>query len=669
MTESEPTGIRITSREDVLYLLAEATAIEHNLMCCYLYAAFSLKRSAEEGLSPNEAAMTSRWYGLIISVAIEEMAHLSLVANLVCALGGRPNFDRPNFPVAAGYHPDDVVLRLAPFTMDTLEHFIFLERPEGSAVADGASFCGRSAYKRVAGARRVMPSSQDFLTVGQLYAGIREGLDALAKSLGEQQLFCSSVAHQISPAVVSLPGLCVVTDLKSAQAAIDTIVNQGEGAPQHRADSHFSKFQSIQNEFLQALASNPNFVPGRPVADSPVMRKPPSDALNRVFIDEPLAALTVDLANALYGQMLRFLVQAFGRSEPQVADQRVLIDAAIATMQCLVPVADALTRLPATASKPGVTAGMTFGMLRNLSPAIEGSSEWHVMVARVAELKQAAREIGRLIPALAGVEAALQVLGEQLAAHAAGGGVSAAAVSHAVPTAPTAPAAPDKAAAPDAAIAPSLPSPDIEVADSPGVTIKFQAKRCIHSRFCVLWQPQVYKANVQGPWLNPAADSVEAVVAVAHNCPSGAIQYERHDGQPQERAPAVNLINIRENGPLAFRAEIFLSQQLIGYRATLCRCGASKNKPFCDNSHRDAEFTATGEPATIDTPVLAARAGPLQIEPKPNGPLRVRGNMEICSGTGRTVKRSSSEALCRCGQSANKPFCDGTHARVGFIAP
>jgi CDGSH-type Zn-finger protein/uncharacterized Fe-S cluster protein YjdI len=663
MTESPQTGIRITSREDVLYLLAEATAIEHNLMCCYLYAAFSLKRSAEEGLNPNEAAMTNRWYGLIISVAIEEMAHLSLVANLVCALGGRPNFDRPNFPVAAGYHPDDVVLRLAPFTMDTLEHFIFLERPQGSEVTDGASFCGRSAYKRVAGARRVMPSSQDFLTVGQLYVGIREGLDSLAKSLGERQLFCSSVAHQISPAVVSLPGLCVVTDLKSAQAAIDTIVNQGEGAPQHRGDSHFSKFQSIQKEFLQALASNPNFVPGRPVADCPVMRKPPSDALNRVFIEEPLAALTVDLANAIYGQMLRFLVQAFGRSAPQVADQTALIDAAIATMQCLVPVADALTRLPATASKPGVTAGMTFGMLRNLSPAIEGSSEWHIMVARVAELKQAAGEIGRLIPTLAGIEGALQVLGEQLAARAASGGVPAAAISHSVP------AAPAVSTAPDNAIAASLSSPEIEVADSPGVTIKFEAKRCIHSRFCVLWQPQVYKANVPGPWLNPAADSVEAVVAVAHNCPSGAIQYERHDGQPQERAPAVNLINIRENGPLAFRATICLSQQLIGYRATLCRCGASKNKPFCDNSHRDTGFTATGEPATIDTPVLAARGGPLEIEPKPNGPLRVRGSMEICSGTGRTVKRSSSEALCRCGRSANKPFCDGTHARVGFIAP
>ncbi len=210
---------------------------------------------------------------------------------------------------------------------------------------------------------------------------------------------------------------------------------------------------------------------------------------------------------------------------------------------------------------------------------------------------------------------------------------------------------------------------EIEIADSAGVTLKFEAKRCVHSRFCVLWQPQVYKANVKGPWINPSADSVEAVVAVAHNCPSGAIQYERHDGQPNEQPPLVNLINIRENGPLAIRAEIILDGKPLGYRATLCRCGASKNKPFCDNSHHNLPFIASGEPATLDTPALAARNGPVHVEPQPDGPLRIRGNIEICSGTGRTVKRSGGEALCRCGQSANKPFCDGTHKRVGFVAP
>jgi CDGSH-type Zn-finger protein len=67
--------------------------------------------------------------------------------------------------------------------------------------------------------------------------------------------------------------------------------------------------------------------------------------------------------------------------------------------------------------------------------------------------------------------------------------------------------------------------------------------------------------------------------------------------------------------------------------------------------------------------MLTVRDGPLQIDPQINGPLRILGNLEITSGTGRMVARVTSTKLCRCGQSANKPFCDGSHAKVGFVAP
>ena len=134
-----------------------------------------------------------------------------------------------------------------------------------------------------------------------------------------------------------------------------------------------------------------------------------------------------------------------------------------------------------------------------------------------------------------------------------------------------------------------------------------------------------------------------------------------------EPVPPVNLARVREAGPYAFHGELRIAGQPAGYRATLCRCGASKNKPFCDGSHHDVAFAATGEPATTsDTAMLAQRDGPLAIDPQRDGPLRVRGNLEIVSGTGRMVTRMTDVRLCRCGGSANKPFCDGTHARIGF---
>jgi CDGSH-type Zn-finger protein len=124
---------------------------------------------------------------------------------------------------------------------------------------------------------------------------------------------------------------------------------------------------------------------------------------------------------------------------------------------------------------------------------------------------------------------------------------------------------------------------------------------------------------------------------------------------------------VRENGPYAVHAQIELPHAS-AMRATLCRCGQSRRKPYCDGSHVAAGFTATGEPATRDSEPLAERGGALTVTPLPNGPLQLSGNVEICSGTGRTLARTRSARLCRCGGSGNKPFCDGTHARIGFCS-
>ena len=200
------------------------------------------------------------------------------------------------------------------------------------------------------------------------------------------------------------------------------------------------------------------------------------------------------------------------------------------------------------------------------------------------------------------------------------------------------------------------------------LTIHFDGGRCVHARNCVVGAPRVFKANVQGPWIDPDAASVEDLIAVARACPSGAITYERHDGGAAEAAPEVNTVRVRENGPLAVHAALQVAGQPACHRATLCRCGHSASKPFCDGAHATHGFTATGEPpTTAETDPLAARDGVLTVTPAPNGPLLVTGNCELLSGTGRLVKRADKLALCRCGASQNKPFCDGSHKSAGFV--
>ena len=202
------------------------------------------------------------------------------------------------------------------------------------------------------------------------------------------------------------------------------------------------------------------------------------------------------------------------------------------------------------------------------------------------------------------------------------------------------------------------------------VTIRFDARRCVHSRNCVLGHPEIFVPNVPGEWIHPDAASAEVAMHVALACPSGAIRVTRNDGSASsDTAPIVNTVRLRENGPLAFEAELQIKgQPQASPRATLCRCGQSANKPFCDGAHAAAGFTATGEPGVKEFAALEPRNGPLNVQPLTNGPLMVAGNLEVVSGTGRTVNKVTKVFLCRCGQSKTKPYCDGSHKAAGFVA-
>ncbi|MEX2276864.1 MAG: CDGSH iron-sulfur domain-containing protein, partial [Cucumibacter sp.] len=369
----------------------------------------------------------------------------------------------------------------------------------------------------------------------------------------------------------------------------------------------------------------------------------------RVFIHEPQAARVLDLANATYGHMLRCLTQAWGRHADDQQHKRMLVDTARELMGVIDKVAGHLASLPAGKDHPGVNAGITFTMLRDLQRVPTGVGELRMLGERVVELSHHAAYMFPAGHELAGLPERLMKIAEKFELPAVG------AVAEKPKSAPQNHDVPIKNAT-------------VESAEGKELTVNYEGKRCIHARFCVLGAPSVFKANTPGEWIFPDTMPAEELIHVVKNCPSGALTYAPKGDIAAEGPPPVNTAHLRENGPYAFHAPMRLKGVDIGFRATLCRCGASKRKPFCDSSHHDIGFSATGEPETRNTTVLAIRDGELSIEPEPNGPLVITGNLEICAGTGRTIDRVTRARLCRCGASHTKPFCDNTHKKIGFLA-
>ena len=191
-TPALPLARMAAPRDYLIHLLTEAAEIEHNLLCSYLYAAFSLKTHDCESLNAGERELVGAWRNSIVGVAIEEMGHLALVNNLLVAVGGAPHFDRPNLPVPAGYHPSGFVIRLAPFTRETLEHFVFLERPAQAKVQDPAGQYRHEGPERGQTLGHLTPSTPDYETIGEFYDEIRRALLAFAKACGERAFLASS---------------------------------------------------------------------------------------------------------------------------------------------------------------------------------------------------------------------------------------------------------------------------------------------------------------------------------------------------------------------------------------------------------------------------------------------------------------------------------------------
>lgn len=203
------------------------------------------------------------------------------------------------------------------------------------------------------------------------------------------------------------------------------------------------------------------------------------------------------------------------------------------------------------------------------------------------------------------------------------------------------------------------------------ITVTFDNKRCIHSAECVKHLSSVFDPEEE-PWIQPENASAEKIKNVVHHCPTGALKYSGTD--EEEKPSRKNSITIGPDGPLYFRGNIEIQNAegetlLKDTRVALCRCGESENKPLCDNSHKDIDFQA---PAGFDeskfrpTDDENTDHDKLIIKLMDNGPMLLEGEYEVYSIGNQRLNSTKNAALCRCGQSGTKPFCDGTHAEVGF---
>ena len=133
------------------------------------------------------------------------------------------------------------------------------------------------------------------------------------------------------------------------------------------------------------------------------------------------------------------------------------------------------------------------------------------------------------------------------------------------------------------------------------IEVTFDLDLCVHIGECLRGDRAVFKLD-RRPWLRPDEAPADVVAQVVERCPSGALQYRRLDGAPAERHDGVRMVPIRD-GPLMVTGDITVTHEdgttETLPRATLCRCGHSEQKPFCDNSHLKVGFRAPGVPYKI----------------------------------------------------------------------
>jgi hypothetical protein len=213
-----------------------------------------------------------------------------------------------------------------------------------------------------------------------------------------------------------------VTDLASAQQALDTIVEQGEGARGHWETAHFGQFVDILDEYRRMLAANAAFDPVRPVLFATVRRGERDDAIP--LIGDRVTSLCTDLFNVSYEILLQLLERYFAHTEETDAQLGTLASAAITVMGgVLGPLGDLITTLPVGPEHPGRNAGPSFELFYEDDDLLpHRASAWALLEERLRDASTLCGAViedspERVATALGPVQRALTAVADTLARH------------------------------------------------------------------------------------------------------------------------------------------------------------------------------------------------------------------------------------------------------------
>lgn len=323
----------ITSREELIDALGKAAEIEHALMCMYLYAAFSLDRTAP-GLSPADQEHVRAFAATTLLIARQEMEHLGIVSNLLIGVGATPNFDRPNLPLQANYYQVELPLQLLPFGEKFLVLAEQLEEP-----------CQDHPHEPL----------PYFPSVAAIYDRIRDGVARLGEAPG---FFLGAGDPQLSNASFGVPpaqlwydvALLPVTDRATALAAVDLIRIQGEGATFSDPHSHYSRFKAM-HAIWDALPEATRALMVRPAPANPltVERGDVNPRVTCTVLTDPRAVALARLENRCYELILLLLSRLYGATDASDADRAMYQEQVFFPLMTMVirPVSEILVELPA----------------------------------------------------------------------------------------------------------------------------------------------------------------------------------------------------------------------------------------------------------------------------------------------------------------------------------